>query len=197
MKELAKLYPYKGGDIVVLDIETTGTDLSKDLILEVACHYYDKTTLELRDTFLEVINVPEVSLRQMDPWCLKTHKQSGLYQECLESTRSNRAALESTFYKLKSLKGEGKKLTLCGNNVHFDKYFLERDEPRFVEIFDHRLLDLRAFETAARFLNLPLPELYFTNPGHSITHRALEDVEAEAAAMIHLVEHFRSLEDSE
>jgi oligoribonuclease len=79
-----------------LDTETTGLDPTKDKVLEIAFFITD-IDLTNKINGLEIQVNDNLDFSQIDPWCLKTHTDSGLIQECKQSNISTEEADKQIF----------------------------------------------------------------------------------------------------
>lgn len=151
--------------LVWVDIETTGLLIQRDLILEIAA-----STSKLSDPF----NVTSVyhavasykfndPYGRIDPYVVKMHTDSGLWEDCRRS--------ETSFYEM--LQGFKKSLPaksiLAGASVHFDRDFLVTGDPTLRDYFSHRFYDVSAIKLFCR--SMGMPELTKNE-----AHRAEEDV---------------------
>jgi len=67
--------------LVWIDCEMTGLDLSKDLLVEIACIVTEPDLTELDSGINLVITVPAEVLSTMDPVVDTMHRESGLLDE--------------------------------------------------------------------------------------------------------------------
>jgi oligoribonuclease len=81
----------KTAKILWVDLEMTGLDAQKDVILEVAAIATDWDFKEIA-TFETVIHHPDTVLDTMNQWCIDQHGASGLTERVRESTTSQQQA---------------------------------------------------------------------------------------------------------
>lgn len=152
--------------LIFLDLETTGLDPAKGMILEVAAMKVSPQ-LEPIDGFQAVIDPSKsgVPLMPMVQVVLDMHTHNGLLAE-LESGHS----FMTVYNGLRVWLGYGPH-TLAGNSVHFDYRWLLHEMPLVAAEFSHRLLDVSAFRVARELRGLPPCDIL----GPTV-HRAAPDV---------------------
>ncbi len=160
-------------NLIVLDIETTGLDPCKDLILEIAAcsvkldknnisigrkiHFYIKNDI---NKIYEIINVN----------ALEMHNSNNLLNDLEDPINfSNTFAVDDINFPLYSLIDEGKSYYLCGNSIHFDKAFLKYHIPEFEKRLSYRILDLTSY-LIMKSIFVPYENKRKSN------HRALDDL---------------------
>ncbi|CAG2176232.1 unnamed protein product [Oppiella nova] len=74
-----------GKKLVWVDCEMTGLDVNADRLLEVAVIVTNGNLDTIRQLGPYVIQTSKQILDQMNDWCVKTHNESGLVKQCLES----------------------------------------------------------------------------------------------------------------
>ncbi|MBI3563953.1 MAG: oligoribonuclease, partial [Elusimicrobia bacterium] len=72
-------------NLVWLDLEMTGLEPEKDVILEIATVVTDSGLNILAEGPCLAVHQPDPVLDGMDPWCVDQHGKSGLTQRCRES----------------------------------------------------------------------------------------------------------------
>ena len=106
-----------------LDLEMTGLDPSRDVILEIAAIITDKNLNIIAETENIVISQSEEKLSLMDDWNLNAHTKSGLLSEVRDSKIGLKSAENKVLEFVKKY-CEPKFSPLCGNSVWQDKFFL-------------------------------------------------------------------------
>lgn len=158
--------------VIFVDIETTGLDPTRDIILEVAAVAVDNA-LNPVSGFAAVIHRPKTdTFPRADAYVQAMHTDNGLWSACESSEISLVQATDAACEWLSQWPG---KLTLAGDSVHFDLGFLRQSMPRVSDRFSHRLLDVSAFRVAREILGMPGADF-----GAS-AHRAQGDVLASVA----------------
>lgn len=141
-------------NLVWIDCEMTGLDLSKDTVMSLACFITDADLNMLDDQGYEAfISHSQHQIDAMGEWCQKHHAKSGLSATCLDPNQTKDAETVATelLEYIQKYCPEQKKALLAGNTVHADKAFLVQEPYRKVmRHLHHRILDVSAIKEAAR-----------------------------------------------
>lgn len=174
--------------LVWIDLEMTGLNVAKDVILEIATIITDD---ELR--FIEkgpsiVIHQPEERLMAMDEWCTNQHKKTGLTDAVRASIISTAQAEEET---LKFIKKQCAPKTgvLCGNSVWQDRLFLKAHMPKITDYLHYRLIDVTSVKELINRWYPGNERAFFTKKD---THRAMDDIRESIAELNHYKKYFFS-----
>jgi len=134
-----------GHNLIWLDLEMTGLDPEKMVILEIATVVTDNNLKVIAEGPNIAINHPEEALNSMDEWSLTHHKASGLLDRVRESHHDSRRAEQETikFLSIHCKKGES---PLCGNSVWQDRRFLTRYMPDLEKFFHYRVIDVSSIK---------------------------------------------------
>jgi len=130
-------------NLVWLDLEMTGLEPEKDLILEIATVVTDSELRVLAEGPCMAVHQPGAVLDNMDPWCVEQHGKSGLTQRCRDSRFSVLDAQARTLEFLSQWCLPGKS-PLCGNTIGQDRRFLVKYMPRLSDFFHYRSIDVSA-----------------------------------------------------
>jgi oligoribonuclease len=171
---------------VWIDLEMTGLDSSKDVILEIA-------TI-ITNPMLEIISYgphcviaqpPEV-ITAMIPEVTRLHTISGLIDRVADSTTSLAQAYTQTFDFITAhcTKNEA---VLCGNSVWMDRQFLARYMPDIVQYLNYRLVDVSSLKILINKWYPSDPHLDFKKKN---VHRALDDIKESIAELQHYRRYF-------
>lgn len=167
-------------NLVWLDLEMTGLDPEKDVVLEIATVVTDSELSILAEGPCLAIKHPDAVLDGMDPWCVEQHGRSGLTQRCRESRVTTLDAQARTLEFLSSWCVPGKS-PLCGNTIGQDRRFLVKYMPRLSEFFHYRSIDVSSIkELVQRWY----PEAKYSY-SKSKQHLSLEDVRESIAELVH------------
>lgn len=158
-------------NLVWIDLEMTGLDPDKDLIIEIASVVTDKHLVVLAEGPVFAIHQPDEVLDRMDAWNTRQHALSGLTARVRESTAGTREAEEATLTFLRQYAEQGKS-PMCGNSICQDRRFLIRHMPDLAAFFHYRNLDVSSLKILA---NLWAPEIAGKFEKQS-THLALADI---------------------
>ena len=156
--------------LVWIDMEMTGLDPEKEVILEIATIVTDdKLEVEAEGPNL-TINYPEEVLQGMEEWSQIHHEKSGLIDRARNSTYDCESAEKETleFLSIHCKKGES---PLCGNSVWQDRRFLIKHMPDLEELFHYRNIDVSSIKELVRRWYPSLPTFQKQK-----THRALGDI---------------------
>jgi len=159
-------------NMVWLDMEMTGLDIDKDVILELACIVTD-SNLNIKGQGVElVIHQPDSVLASMNPWCIEHHGRSGLTDKVRASTTSMEEAEEQVLRYIRPLTRVGR-CPLAGNTIHMDKRFVDKFMPRLRQHLHYRLVDVSTIKELARRW---YPSALLAAPKKTGGHRALADI---------------------
>ncbi len=154
-----------------IDMEMTGLDIQKEVIIEVAAVVTDIKFQEF-DTFETVIRQPQKYLDNMDAWNTEHHKKSGLTAKV-----PNGLPLDHAEHKLVDLVkkyfpesgGKENRPILAGNSIMQDRLFIDKYMPDFSSRLHYRMLDVSSWKI---IMNNKFKYVY----RKSNQHRALDDI---------------------
>jgi len=171
-------------NLIWIDLEMTGLNPDKDLILEIASVITDSQLHIIAKGPDLVIHQSEQLLYSMHKEVIDMHKRSGLLEQVKKSHITVEQAEKETLAFFKKYCDPNTAL-LAGNSVWQDKNFLRKYMPSLVNFCYYRILDVTAIkEVVAR---------WYPNDPHAEfkkkeTHRALDDV----MESIEELRHFRN-----
>ncbi|HBO2160031.1 oligoribonuclease [Pseudomonas aeruginosa] len=175
-------------NLIWIDLEMTGLDPDRDVIIEMATIVTDSDLNTLAEGPVIAIHQPEEILAGMDEWNTRQHGQSGLTQRVRESTVSMAEAEAQTLAFLEQWVPK-RSSPICGNSICQDRRFLYRHMPRLEGYFHYRNLDVSTLkELAARWA--PQVRESFKKDN---THLALDDIRESIAELRHYRDHFIKL----
>ena len=167
-------------NLIWLDLEMTGLDPEKDVILEIATVVTDSQLAVLAEGPCLAVHQSDAVLEGMDPWCVEQHGRSGLTQRCRDSRVSALEAQARTLEFLAAWCAPGKS-PLCGNTIGQDRRFLVKYMPRLHDFFHYRSIDVSSIkELVQRWY----PESKYVY-SKSKAHLSLEDVRESIAELAH------------
>lgn len=174
--------------LVWMDLEMTGLDPERDVILEIATIVTDGNLNVIAEGPVLAVHQPDVLLDAMDEWNTKTHGNSGLTERVRNSTTDTRAAELATLEFLRPYVKAGAS-PLCGNSIHQDRRFLVKYMPELEAYMHYRNIDVSTVKELAKRWK-PAVVSSFQKQG---SHQALDDIRESIAEMLHYREHFLSL----
>lgn len=178
--------------LVWIDLEMTGLDPERERIIEVATLITDGDLNLIAEGPVLAVHQADSLLEGMDDWNQKTHGESGLVARVKESTIDTAEAQRQTLDFLKAHVAPGSS-PMCGNSVHQDRRFLEREMPELLDFFHYRNLDVSTLKELAKRWN-PGALAGFQKRN---THQALDDIRESLAELAHYRTTFLRLAGSE
>lgn len=160
--------PKLSDKLLWLDLEMTGLNPDSDRILEVGAIVTDWQLQEIA-AYEAIVHQPESILDLMDEWCVTQHGASGLTARVRDSQLSEQQVEAELIAFAQQHCGQDAKLLLCGNSIHMDRRFIERQWKDFDALLHYRMLDVSAWKVVfeGRF------KKKFAKPEE---HRALGDI---------------------
>ena len=156
-----------------MDLEMTGLDANKDVIVEIATLMTDDDLNIVAEGPDLVVHQPEEALANMDDVVTKMHTSSGLIEAIRASEVSLEQAGAETLEFLRSHIDKPRTVPLCGNSIGMDRRFLSVHLPEIEEFLHYRSIDVSTIkELARRWYPEDLPGL---SKGAS-AHRAMDDI---------------------
>jgi len=157
--------------LIWIDLEMTGLDTDNDRIIEIATIVTDSELNELATGPELAIQTPVEKLEAMDSWNTRHHRESGLWQRCVESDVTMKEAERLTVEFLGQWIEKGAS-PMCGNSICQDRRFMHRLMPELEAWFHYRNLDVSTLkELASRWSADILPGFKKDN-----RHEALSDI---------------------
>ena len=156
--------------LVWIDLEMTGLDPDRDVIIEAAVLITDGGLNIVADGPELAIHRTAEELSVMNEWNRRTHHGSGLIKRVRASDVTIEQAEEEILEFVKQWTVEGKS-PLCGNSVHQDKRFLYAEMPLLVEWLNYRIIDVSTVKELARRWYPELEEF-----AKQERHRAMDDI---------------------
>jgi len=167
--------------LIWIDLETTGLDVAENMqgvhkhkILEIGMHITDSQFNIIDKGFEIVIHHREQNLKAvMNDFVTKMHTESGLLEKVKNSDYSLKMAEQMMLDYVKSFNIAPKSSPICGNNVSFDKNFLDAQMPEFSKMLHYRKIDVSSLkEIAARVY----PDIA-AQVDKPYKHRGLDDIQ--------------------
>ena len=157
-----------------VDLEMSGLDPNRDVILEVAAEVTD-VQLQTIATYEAVIHHNESILTAMNPWAQHQHDTSGLTERCRQSDKDEQFVVQE-FVNFIRLQFGSEPAILAGNSIHNDRAFIKQWWPTVDERLHYRMLDVSSWKIIMQSqLNVQFEK--------QETHRAFDDVQASIAEL--------------
>lgn len=135
--------------LVWIDMEMTGLDPDRDVIIEIATIVTDADLNLVAEGPALAIHASEEALAGMDEWNQTHHKASGLLDRVRGSLVSVAEAEAQTLAFLER-HVERNSSPLCGNSVWQDRRFLARYMPTLDGYLHYRIVDVSTIKELAR-----------------------------------------------
>ena len=156
-----------------IDLEMTGLDPEKHVIVEIAVIITDGSLEETIEGPDLVLRADETALEKMAPVVREMHRTSGLTEAIRKSPISVDEAERLVLEFVQEYVPEPGQAPLAGNSVHADRAFLRKHMPALEEWFHYRNVDVSTVKELARRW---YPEVLESAPAKGGGHRALADI---------------------
>ena len=166
--------------LVWIDLEMTGLNPEKERIIEVATLITDADLNVIAEGPVLAVKQPDSLLAGMDEWCTKTHGESGLTARVKASQTDTATAERETLAFLRQYVEPGSS-PMCGNSIHQDRRFLEREMPELLAFFHYRNLDVSTLKELAKRWN-PGALAGFKKRN---VHLAMDDIKESIDELVH------------
>jgi len=151
-----------------IDLEMTGLDIQKEVVIEVAALVTDFDFAVL-DEWETVVRQPQSFLAAMDDWNKKHHGESGLTTKVPQGMPPQEVEQHLIAMLEKNFVGAKEKPILCGNSIGQDRLFLAKYFQNFEARLHYRMLDVSSWKVI--FNNK-----YNLKYQKKNSHRALDDI---------------------
>lgn len=167
------------GNLAWLDLEMTGLDPERDVILQAALII---TTAELEplEEWCGDIWQPEEALGRMTPFVRKMHETTGLTERVRRSELELRRAEQQLIERVHGWCGHP--AVLAGNTIGSDRRFVDRWMPGLAGLLHYRMLDVTSVKLLAS--HWYGPEAVYVKPPAG-QHDALVDIRNSIAELSH------------
>lgn len=163
------------GVLVWMDLEMTGLDPERDVIVEIATLITDDELNIVAEGPDLVIHQPEERLAGMEQIVVDMHTKSGLLDAIRTSSISLEEAGAKTLDFIKLHVPEPRTIPLCGNSIGTDRRFLAKYLPDIENYLHYRSVDV---STIKELTKRWYPKVGIDRPSKSGQHRAMEDIKA-------------------
>lgn len=170
-----------------LDMEMTGLDVEKEVIIEVAAIVTDYD-FNVLDQYEAVVNQPQTYIDRMDDWNREHHTSSGLVAK-IPRGRTPELVEEELLNLVnkhwpKIVKKEDK-VILAGNSIAQDRLFIDKYFKKLSSKLHYRVLDVSSWKVI--FNNK-----FNTRYEKKNAHRALEDIKESVAELQFYLSHMKT-----
>jgi oligoribonuclease len=159
--------------LVWLDLEMTGLDPARHVIVEIATIVTDDELEIVAEGPDLVVHQPPEALAGMEKVVREMHRRSGLLPQIEASTVSLEEAGAETLAFIRRHVPEPHTVPLCGNSIGTDRRFLAVHLPAIEEWLHYRSIDVSTIKELARRW---YPEALAEVPEKAGNHRALDDI---------------------
>ncbi len=161
--------------LVWMDLEMTGLDATKDVIVEIATIVTDDDLNIVAEGPDLVIHQSDETLAIMDKFVVDMHSKSGLLTAIKASTVSLEQAGAATLAFIKEHVPVPSTVPLCGNSIGMDRRFLTAYLPEIENWLHYRSIDVSSVKELVRRW---YPQVKNDLPHKAGSHRALDDIRA-------------------
>ena len=163
-----------------MDLEMTGLDPQKHVIVEIATLLTDDNLELIAEGPDLVIGASEDQLRAMDSVVVDMHTQSGLLDQIRASTLSiDEAGSQTLAFLAEHIEAPGT-VPLCGNSIGTDRRFLAAFLPEIEEFLHYRSIDVSTVKELGKRWN---PSAVTKAPNKAGGHRAMGDIKESLAEL--------------
>ena len=162
----------KDDRIVWVDLEMTGLDPDRHVIVEVAALVTDAELNILDDGIDLVVHATDAELAKMDDFVTEMHGSSGLTEQIKASSVSIEEAEEAVLGLVEKHCGDHRP-PLAGNSIATDRSFIRAQMPRLDAALHYRMIDVSTIKELTRRW---FPKAYYNQPEKGMAHRALADI---------------------
>ncbi|VAX17474.1 3'-to-5' oligoribonuclease (orn) [hydrothermal vent metagenome] len=174
-------------NMVWMDLEMTGLDPEKELIIEIATLVTDGELNILEEGPSLAIKQSNAILSRMDAWNTTTHQASGLTERVMHSKISCQDAETATLDFIKQY-CPPETTPLCGNSIGQDRRFLVKYMPELHDYLHYRSVDVTTIKELVKRWYPKGPKF----PKKSGVHKASIDVRESLEELIFYRKHYIS-----
>ncbi|CAB0618538.1 oligoribonuclease [Corynebacterium diphtheriae] len=163
----------KNDRLVWIDLEMTGLELDRHVIVEVAALITDADLNIIGEGVDLVVHATPEQLAEMDDFVTTMHTSSGLLEEIKASTVSLQEAEDTVLALIAQHCDPEHPAPLAGNSIATDRSFIRAQMPRLDKALHYRMVDVSSLKELSRRW---APRVYFNQPDKGMAHRALADI---------------------
>ncbi|MCU1499986.1 MAG: orn [Acidimicrobiales bacterium] len=166
--------------LVWMDLEMTGLDAERHVIVEIATLITDDELNVVAEGPDLVVHATDAQLAEMDDVVVGMHTSSGLLEQIKASTITLEEAGAQTLAFIKEHIVDVRSTPLCGNSIGTDRRFLVKYLPEIEDYLHYRSVDVSTLKELARRW---YPEVLASQPRKATAHRALDDIRESIAEL--------------
>ncbi len=170
---MSEAVPAKNDRLVWIDLEMTGLDVKRHVIVEIAALITDANLNILDEGVDLVVHATEEELSEMDDFVANMHNENGLTAQIRESTVTMAEAEEAVLALVEKHCDPEHPAPLAGNSIATDRAFLREQMPKLDAALHYRMVDVSSIKELTRRW---FPKVYFNQPDKGLAHRALADI---------------------
>ena len=163
----------KNDRLVWVDLEMTGLEPERHVIVEIAALITDANLNILGEGVDLVVHATEEELAEMDDFVTNMHATSGLTEQIRRSTVTMAEAEDAVLALIAEHCSPEHPAPLAGNSIATDRMFLRQQMPRLDAALHYRMVDVSSIKELSRRW---FPKAYFCQPDKGMAHRALADI---------------------
>ncbi|MGH9096067.1 MAG: oligoribonuclease [Acidimicrobiales bacterium] len=166
--------------LVWMDLEMTGLDLERHVIVEIATLVTDDQLQLVAEGPDLVIATPAEALGRMDAFVREMHTKSGLLAEMAASTITLEEAGATTLDFIRTHVPKPRIVPLAGNSIGTDRRFLAAFLPEIENYLHYRSVDV---STIKELVTRWYPDVLAAAPAKAGGHRAMDDIRESVAEL--------------
>ncbi|MGD0313553.1 MAG: oligoribonuclease [Acidimicrobiales bacterium] len=166
--------------LVWMDLEMTGLDLVRHVIVEIATLITDDDLEVVAEGPDLVVAASPQQLADMDDFVVAMHTKSGLLADIETSTTTLEQAGSATLDFIRAHVPKPRTVPLAGNSIGTDRRFLAAQLPEIEEYLHYRSVDVSTVKELGRRW---YPDAMEHAPVKAGGHRALDDIRESVAEL--------------
>ncbi|AKK11716.1 oligoribonuclease [Corynebacterium uterequi] len=165
--------PAKYDRLVWIDLEMTGLDPQRHVIVEIAALVTDANLTILGEGVDLVVHATDSELAEMDDYVTAMHTENGLLDQIRSSTVTLAEAEDAVLSLINEHCSPEHPAPLAGNSIATDRSFIREYLPRLDAALHYRMVDVSSVKELCRRW---YPHTYYHQPEKGMSHRALADI---------------------